>query len=396
METALSHGVAVPTFEAPYSFSLTSDLRESILHRIRTAALAAGVAACALPAVADAAKRTVSAGPPLAKPPAGVPKDAAINRFFPAKTVIRAGDSVTFRINGFYPVNFVPAGRPVPQLAVADPTRPVSGANDAAGAPFWFNGQPSLLVNPEIFFGTKSGRAYTGTQALGSGAPMGPGAPKPWSVRFPKAGKYTYSSPVYPGMTGTVEVLAKGAKAKVPSARAHARRAKQELGRALDGVKKLAKASVAAGDTIVAGPDSRNGLALYRYTPAVKTVSVGKPVTLTMSPGTSEVHTFTFGRERKALEKISHDFIGPVPGTGKNGPPVLQFDPRAAYPSDQGALPAYDGTSHGDGFLNTGMLDADPSSPLPLSAEVVFSKPGTYEFLCLIHPEMRGKVSVRA
>ena len=58
------------------------------------------------------------------------------------------------------------------------------------------------------------------------------------------------------------------------------------------------------------------------------------------------------------------------------------------------SLPAYDGTNHGNGFLNTGNLDRDPATPSPGSTQVTFSKAGTYEYICLLHPFMKGSVVV--
>jgi plastocyanin len=110
-----------------------------------------------------------------------------------------------------------------------------------------------------------------------------------------------------------------------------------------------------------------------------------------MSPHSVESHTFTFAKDPKTLQDVAKGFIAPLPGTGTNGPPTLGLSSQAVYPSDI-PLPAYDGSSHGDGFLNTGVLDTDPKSPPPSKATVTFSSPGTYQFICLIHPDMHGTV----
>jgi plastocyanin len=50
---------------------------------------------------------------------------------------------------------------------------------------------------------------------------------------------------------------------------------------------------------------------------------------------------------------------------------------------------------HGNGFVNTGMLDDVKSTPLPKSASVTFSRPGTYQFFCIVHgAEMKGQITV--
>ena len=72
-----------------------------------------------------------------------------------------------------------------------------------------------------------------------------------------------------------------------------------------------------------------------------------------------------------------------------------QIDPRAAYPSDPPpALPDYKGSNHGDGFLNSGLLDGDPRSSLPDAMTIRFTAPGTYTVVCLLHPGMTATVNV--
>ena len=53
-----------------------------------------------------------------------------------------------------------------------------------------------------------------------------------------------------------------------------------------------------------------------------------------------------------------------------------------------------DQTSHGNGFANTGVLDQDSPTPPASSATITFNAPGTYHFICLIHPFMHGTVVV--
>jgi hypothetical protein len=90
---------------------------------------------------------------------------------------------------------------------------------------------------------------------------------------------------------------------------------------------------------------------------------------------------------------VAHGLITPVPAAA--GPPTLVFSGQVAFPSDPPpALAPYDGTNHGNGYFNTGVLDGDPNSPQPPAATVKFTKAGTYGFICLIHPFMHGTVVV--
>jgi plastocyanin len=52
-------------------------------------------------------------------------------------------------------------------------------------------------------------------------------------------------------------------------------------------------------------------------------------------------------------------------------------------------------TAHGNGFVNTGVLDNDPSTTKIFpSSKIDFTKPGVYHYQCLIHPFMHGTIVV--
>jgi plastocyanin len=364
-----------------------------VQHRSLRIALAV-VAACglALPAAASAATKTVALGPPLKKTPPGAPKDGDLNQFFPASIAVHAGDSVKFTPFGFHLVNFPKKGEAPPPLASLDPAHPIAGANDAAGQPYWFNGMGTPIIPAIVGIGSGSGKAYDGTQELGSGFPTGE-APKPFVVKFPKAGSYTYYCVLHPGMKGTVKVVAKSGT--VPSAKADAKRVATQLAKGISVLKQVNKQKAPA-NTVIAGPDKKSAV-LYRYTPSALTTKVNTPITLTMTSGTSEDHTFTFAKDVKAAAKAADKtFIGPLPGTGTNGPPTLAFDPKWALSTEAPTQPiVIDGANHGDGLVNSGVLDGDSKSPFPQKITVSFSKPGTYSYFCAIHTFMNGKITVK-
>jgi plastocyanin len=364
-----------------------------VVSKASRSAFAVALVSLAVPGVASAATKAVVAGPPLKKTPAGVPKDGEINQFFPAAVKVRAGDSVKFTIAGFHLINFPKKGEAPPPLAAPDAAHPATNVLDAAGAPYWFNGQGTPVLPAIVSLGSGSGKPYTGATPVGSGFPAGEGAPKPFVVTFPKAGSYAYYCVLHPGMKGKVTVVGKGKP--VPSAKADAARVAKQLAKGLTALKQLDREKAPA-NTVIAGPDKAGGPVLFRFTPAALTTKVGTPITLTMSDRTSEDHTFTFGKDLKALAKAAEaTFIAPLPGTGTTGPPTLAFDPKWAYPSDAPGSPvAIDGTNHGDGFVNSGVLDGSADTPFPQKVTVSFSKPGTYDFLCAIHTDMVGKITV--
>jgi plastocyanin len=128
--------------------------------------------------------------------------------------------------------------------------------------------------------------------------------------------------------------------------------------------------------------------------PKTRTVSVGQPVTFTMAGEyRSEVHTVTFGPE-KVRASVEKNFFGPLPGIS---PVTVGLLPIGAYPSDppSSATPTYDGANHGNGFWNSGLLDNDRASPFPASVTITFTKAGTYDYECVIHEHMDGRIVVR-
>lgn len=75
---------------------------------------------------------------------------------------------------------------------------------------------------------------------------------------------------------------------------------------------------------------------------------------------------------------MRRSFVAPVPQ--KNGPPALVYNLKIVFPAGG---PTYDGT----GYVSSGVL----AIPKPLT----FTKPGRYEYECLIHPGMEGYITVQ-
>ena len=118
--------------------------------------------------------------------------------------------------------------------------------------------------------------------------------------------------------------------------------------------------------------------------PATLTVNTGTVVTFKMSKHSFETHTATFGTTAE-LKTLAGAFAG--------GP---QIPPQGAFPSDPTQPIPETPTNHGDGFANTGVLDNDPSTTtIPSSGKIQFNAPGTYHYICLIHPFMRGTIIVK-
>ena len=346
--------------------------------------LASVLTVLAVAPAASAATKTVYAGAPFVGQPSGAPDAFDLNGFYRRRVSVNVGDTVAWQFRGFHTITFAGA-EDAPPFIVPDPANPYAGVNDAAAAPFWFNGQPSLTINPRV--AAPSGERATSGQAFrNSGLPLGD-RPRAYRLKFTRAGKFSYLCVVHPGMRASVKVVNR--RRATPSARADARAARREAavdirrGRRLSGYRP-------SGNRVVAGHD-RGPSTFFRFFPTTKRVKVGQAVQFAIDSRT-EIHNVAFG-PRAYRTRLARDMIMPRPAQG--GPPVLQLSPLVFLPSDPPpTVPPFTGANHGNGFLNTGILDRDPASPTPPSATVTFTRAGRFEYECLIHPGMRGSIRV--
>jgi plastocyanin len=346
-------------------------------------AILAAAAVLAIPASASAATKVVSMGAPVSSQKKfGL---SIANEFFPTGIRIHAGDSVRFVPAGFHNVNLPKKGSGPNQLFV--PTgQTITNTLDPSGVPYWFNGQQQLGFNPVLGangFGKKF--TYTGAKAVNSGLPL-QDKPKPMTVKFTKTGAYTYYCDVHPGMKAKVTVVSR--RKSVPSAKADAQRVKDQVARDLKIGKALTKVKPPAG-TVDLGVAGKHGVEYFAMVPGKTTVPAGTTLTFRMTTGSFEVHTATFGPGNIEDPKT---FIGAIAASLEAPVP----DQAALYPTDLPPAPvAYGPTTHGNGYWNSGALDAIKASKPPLASAVTFNTPGTYTYYCLIHPFMKGTVVVQ-
>jgi plastocyanin len=344
-------------------------------------------AALAVPTAAEAATRLVSMGaPPAALKVLQQRYGSEANDFFPHVTTIHVGDSVRFRLSGFHTVDLPKkGGDPLP---FATTGAPQSGILDAAGAPFWFNGQPQIGFNPPLLvsrFGKVAG--YNGSKRLTSGLPLANGRIPPMTVNFTKQGTYDYYCNLHPGMEGTIKVLA--ADKKVPTRATVAKNVAKQVARDISTAKGLSSVTPPAG-TVYVGSGGSHNVEYFGMVPGTITVPVGTTLKFSMSPKTTETHTATFGPGDPINEPTS--YLGLV-AAGLNKP---VFDNVTTYPSDVPGTPVtLTPALHGNGFWNSGAMDQVSASPLPTSNTVTFGAPGTYTYYCMIHPFMKGTVVVQ-
>jgi plastocyanin len=345
-------------------------------------------AAVALPAAAGARTKTVFAGdPPSLHAVAGklgVTKAFAkkyqpgVNAFFNQTVTINQGDSVKWvglSKNGHTVDLPGPSGE---DLALIVPGALVSGDNDSAGTPFWFNGHvPSLGFNPQLF-APIGGSTYNGTARIDSGLPFSPHAPNTLKVTFSKPGRYKYFCDIHAGMFGYVVVRAKGKP--VPSAKQDAAALTKQETTDILGAEKVARTKLPKNHVSL-GESTPGGVELFAMFPATLKVKQGSVVTFSMSPNSREVHTASFG-PASYLKVLANSLNGPA------------FDQQVFYPSDPTQPIPLSPSSHGNGFANTGGLDRDSTTPLPPSGQIKFTTPGVYHYQCLIHTFMHGTIVV--
>jgi plastocyanin len=351
--------------------------------RVAVGAVLLGV--LALPAAAQAATSSVFMGTPPSAQKQFERTRSDVNAFFPTRVTIRTGDSVRFLPVGFHNVDLPARGTAVPLLT---PTGQKAAATDAAGAPFWFQGLDVLGFNPALL-ASSFGKTiqYDGSTARNSGLPLAE-RPKPFTVRFRRAGTFTYFCDIHPGMKGTVKVV--GRSRRADSTRSVARRSAAQVRAALKTARGLAARPVPAGEVRI-GVAGAGGVERFAFSPEKATVAPGTVVKFSMWPGSREAHTATTGPGNP--EKQATSYLGKLAASFQE--PAIS--PLATYPSDPppAGPAALSPTHHGNGFWGTGALDAAAATPLPADGSVRMSTPGTYAFYCLIHPFMAATITVK-
>jgi plastocyanin len=332
--------------------------------------------------LARAATKTVYMGTPPASQAAFTKLVADVNAYFPKSITVHRGDKVRFLPVGLHTVELPAKGQAAAPLVT--PGAPIADDKDAAGVPYWFNGQPDLQFTPALLnvaFGKTF--SYSGAQALFSGLPL---SSKPLTVQFSKTGTFTYFCNIHSGMKGTVHVVAP--RAKAPSAKSDAKAVKKQAAAALKEARFLQTTPIAK-NTIQLGNGGRSGVEVLAMYPGVMTVPVGTVLTFSMSRLSLAAHTATTGPGDPQTEPNS--FLGKISASIRETPP---FDQAGVYPSDPRGVPALlTPALHGNGFWSSGFMDDTGLTPQPKRSQVKIVAPGTYTFFCMLHPFMKTVVT---
>lgn len=343
--------------------------------------LIAATAALAVPSLAAARTKTVYAGGPVKWANSLQRYGGGVNNFLVNRITINVGDTVDWNgaslANGFHTVD-------IPKLSGSDLAlitstgKTVQGLNDAAGSPFWFNGKvPALSFNTALF-GPSGPKAYNGTTRVESGLPLSP-KPQDFKVKFLSPGVFKYYCDVHPGMGGSVVVKPKASS--VPTTQQDAAELRSEEQHYVNEAQGLDKTKV-SGNQVSVGVSGPGGLEVFAMFPRTLHVKAGTTVRFFMSKDSRDTHTATFG-PAGYVTALAKTFAGPAPS------------PAALYPSDPPGQIVLTPSSHGNGFASTGAMDRESTTPLPAFGAITFTKPGTYNYECLIHPFMHGTVVVQ-
>jgi plastocyanin len=353
------------------------------VRRLLIAAVALG--ALAVAGQASAASWKVFAGE-QARPPAGVPKQATLDAFFPSRLTINAGDSVTFSSASFHTVTYTGGARP-PAIFVRDPAKATyPELKDAARMPFYFSGLPKLIYNGPAFAPSGPKTIQGKTPASSGVLTPGPsGRPVSATFQFPRPGSYKLLCTIHPGMKATIAVKPGGSSVPVPPATAEAE-ALTAIGAAWQKIKQEDAAARPPANTVFMGI-GREATTLAFY-PKVLRIKAGTTVTfVTKAP--EEVHDVAFGPKKYLLQFSRQTDLLPA-GPGKPN----QLTPVYVYGTEPKGRYVYDGANHGNGFLVTPLADG-VAGGLPNASRVTFTKAGRYHYICFLHgPDMSGDVVV--
>ena len=133
----------------------------------------------------------------------------------------------------------------------------------------------------------------------------------------------------------------------------------------------------------VAGNNEAEFLEFMTFFPQELTINAGDSVFFDFQ-GHHAPHTVTFLSGEEAPKLIVPADEGGTPAAGE--PPQIMFNPAAAFPAGGNM---YDGT----GVLNSGLNVLFPPDQ---TFTVTFSAPGSFDYLCLVHPlMMKGTVTVQ-
>jgi plastocyanin len=342
----------------------------------------------------------------------------AFTKYFPADVTLHPGDTVDFKSNFTGEPHTVTFGTLVDQgLAKVDPNaqeEPPELAKipallpDGPGDAIQASAQPCFLASgdpPTSDACTKDQQKqpdFDGTQTYYNSGFLADG--ETFSVKLAddlKPGTYSYFCALHrAGMSGKVVVVAADAKAETADEVASAGQKEHDdlvtkLQPTLDAIKAgtLPPFVPTASPTgVIAGGGSQDVQSAVPvvFGPDSVDIKVGESVTWTiLGP-----HTVTFGGDESLRTAIARAPDGAVHLNPASFTPAGGAgQPQGPPPATPGPPIAIDGGSYdGAGLHNSGLVLSFP--PQLYTYSLKFTKAGTYDYFCAVHPDMKGVVNV--
>jgi plastocyanin len=319
---------------------------------------------------------------------AGAGQDTvAINAFFPASLHIRAGDTVTWKINSNEPhlATFL-ADEPPPPDPIPIPD----------------GGPTDLMLNPKPAFPSKAPDAptetYDGTEFRNSGF-LSDGTVVPpaesYSLTFDKPGTYEYICLIHPATMKGEIVVEEADATDVPEQEEIDAAAEADMAPLLEQAEVI-RASAVASDTVRTQPGP-NDTTIW-YIPAGAASSDPRielydyfPKNLSIQEGDQVIWTSLFFHQVIfPAGQPTPLFVVPTEVEGQPFPNLV-VSPEVAFP----VIPAgeFDGTE----YFSSGLIGAGPL-PGGTTFALTFTKAGSYEYVCATHEPlgMKGNITVVA
>jgi plastocyanin len=276
---------------------------------------------------------------------------------------------------------------------------------EVADVPEWSNAETEE-INPDAKCpeGGKEQPAFDGTNALYNSGFIAPEGDRANTFQLPIApdaqpGTYRYYCNYHwTNMSGSVEIVAAGAD--IPSQQAVNRQAREEIEedaelalQRVEEAREAAKGSGKVGDLALplAGRDAEDEFTVIinEFLPKTVEAEVGEPVTWTFD---GLDHTVSFNVPKYfPIFTVRDD--GEVVWEAKSHEPVGWTVPERQPPAEgeEDSPPRHVDVGEWDGkggFRSSGALSPGETF------SVTFTKPGTYPFACVLHPQMVGTVEV--
>ncbi len=217
-----------------------------------------------------------------------------------------------------------------------------------------------------------------------------------------KPGNYTFYCAVH-GPGQSTELVVRPAGTDVPSQEEVSREARKEIDMGANVLEKVYKSAVDKNEIRVLGQrikgpfaglfsDEYDHALINEFVPKNLTVRRDEPFHMKMM---GAAHTVSFGVPRyfPIVQFLDNGRIRYNPRLRTTAGGAKKPPEESEGPPPEGPPPPtkYDaGTYDGTGFWSTGLVGGD--SYVDLTFRI--SKPGTYDFACLIHPPMVGKIKV--